>query len=72
MKLSKKAISKISNRESILNLALALGFTEIWINKLIEANKDNGPLTTIKAINTIQEDTGLTQEEILVAEKTAA
>jgi hypothetical protein len=68
MKLTEKAIAAISNRSVVLQLALGLNFTELWINKLIEANKDNGPLTTIKAIGIIKQETGFTQDEILESE----
>jgi hypothetical protein len=65
MKLTNKAIDAINNRPVILSLALALGFTELWVNKLIEANKENGPLTTAKSIQVIREETGLAQKDIL-------
>ena len=45
--------------------AIALNFSEQWILVLIKRNGMNGPLTTIKAIQTIQAETGLTQAEIL-------
>lgn len=72
MKLTEKAIAAISNRSVILSLALGLDFTELWINKLISANKDNGPLTTVKAIQIIKEETGLVDDEILEAETATA
>lgn len=65
MKLTNKAKEAITNRASVLKLALALDFSELWIDKLIEANKNNGPLTTAKALQIIQEETGLTQDDIL-------
>lgn len=68
MKLTAKAIAAISNRPVILALALALGFTEVWIVKLIEANKENGPLTTAKALQVIKAESGLSDSEILESE----
>lgn len=68
MKLTDKALGAINNRSVILSLALGLNFTELWINKLIEANKDNGPLTTVRAISIIKKETGLKQDEILEQE----
>jgi hypothetical protein len=65
MKLTTKAIELINNRPVILGLAEALDFSELWINKLIEANKDNGPLTTAKALQVIREKTQLPDSEIL-------
>lgn len=65
MILSKTAINSLESRKRRLSLCLALGFTEPWINKLLAANKENGPLTTIKALEVIQAETGLKQEEIL-------
>lgn len=64
MKLTTKAKDTL-NRRVRLDLAFALGFTETWINKLVDANKDNGPLTTTKSLQVIQEATGLTVSEIL-------
>lgn len=68
MKLTQKAIAAISIRSVKLALALGLGFTELWIGKLIEANKENGPLTTAMAMGIIKKETGLTDQEILEAE----
>lgn len=65
MKLSEKAIEKIATQSGRLALMNALGFTENWIYKAIQANKVNGPLTTASAIRAIQKETGLSQEEIL-------
>lgn len=65
MKLTEKAIAAIRTRETVLKLALALGFSEVWIDRLILKNKENGPLTTIKALEVIVEETGLDQSEIL-------
>lgn len=47
-------------------LALDLFFTERWVLKCIEENKDNGPLTTVKAVERIKKETGLKQSQILV------
>lgn len=65
MKLTEKAIAAISTREIVLKLALALGFTEVWIHRLIQKNKENGDLTTAAALKVISEETGLSQVEIL-------
>lgn len=73
MKLTKNAIKSL-NRPARLSLALALGFSEQWINALVESNKDNGPLTTAKALQVIREELNLTDAEVLeeseVKEKT--
>lgn len=68
MKLSQQAIGELSEREPRLKLALALSFTELWIDKLIDANKNNGPLTTAKALQVIREETGLDDSQILEEE----
>lgn len=68
MKLTQKALDSINNRATILALALGLDFTELWVNKLIEANKENSALTTAKAISIIKEKTGLDDQEILEEE----
>lgn len=68
MRLSQKAIEAINNRATILRLALVLNFTELWVNKLIAANKDDAALTNASALKVIREETGLTDSEILQQE----
>lgn len=66
MKLSKQAIEKLkASRDSRLRLCSTLGFTEVWVDKLVDKNKVNGPLTTVSAIEAIKEETGLPDSEIL-------
>lgn len=65
MKLSNRAIEHLQNRRVMLELAISLGFSEQWMRKVIEANKDNGPLTTAISIQVINKETGLSQEDIL-------
>lgn len=67
MVLTKKAIQATNQQEVRLKLALALGFTEQWIMKVIAKNKENGPLTTATALMVIREETGLCDNEILEA-----
>lgn len=69
MKLTQSAIGRLSSREVRLKLAFALSFTELWINKIVVANKNNGPLTTAKALQVIREETGLSDQEILEEDK---
>lgn len=69
MKLSNTAIAAISNRKTMLALALALSFSEQWMRRVIESNKENGPLTTAMAIQTIKKETGLEDSQILEAEE---
>jgi hypothetical protein len=71
MKLSNTAIEQISERKVLLQIALALKFSEQWMRRVIENNKDNGPLTTAKALQTIREETGLSDADILEEEKEA-
>lgn len=66
MKLTKKAIRKINNPQAIGQLMIGLEFTELWIKRLIEQNKSNGPLTTYKALEIIRKETGLSNEDILI------
>lgn len=68
MKLTKIALEAIDQQNIRLKLALALGFTEAWVIKLIANNKDNGPLTTALALQIIEQETGMNQEDILEAE----
>jgi hypothetical protein len=67
MKLSKKAIKKI-DRTIMQKLAIALGFSEYWVSRLVKKNKANGPLVTPSALSVIKIETGLQDEEILEAE----
>lgn len=67
MKLTQKALSAIDRTDIRLQLAMALGFTEGWIIQLIDKNKENGPLTTAKALEVIKQNTKLRENhEILV------
>lgn len=72
MRLTKKALDKINQKETRLRLALALKCTEQWIIKLIDANKHNGPLTTASALAVIRTETKLSDDQILEAEKVKA
>ncbi len=71
MQISKKAIKKLTPA-SMLKLALALNCSEQWIKRLVKANKPNGPLTTYSAVSVIRENTGLTDNEILIGESVNA
>jgi hypothetical protein len=69
MKLSNIALERISDRKVLLQIALSLDFSEQWMRRVIENNKDNGPLTTALALRVIRDETGLTDEQILEEEK---
>lgn len=64
MKLTKTALNLIDSKVR-LQLALALGFTEQWVIKLLNRNEDNSLLTTEAAQRIIMKGTGLAQSEIL-------
>lgn len=70
MKLSKKAIKKIT-RETRQKLAIALGFSEYWVGRLVQKNKANGPLTTPSALDVLRQETKLSDVEILEKEQAA-
>lgn len=72
MKLTRKAIKAIDKQDIRLKLALALGFSEQWIIKVIGANKANGPLTTAASLKVVRQETGLTDSEILNEERVSA
>lgn len=66
MKLKQTILQQLlTNRTFRLRLAVDLNFSEVWIDKLIDANKNNGTLTTAKALQVIREETGLADSEIL-------
>lgn len=71
MKLTKQAIAALTPRSVQLKLALELNFSELWISKLIDQNRDNGTLTKAKSIQVIQSETGLSFDEILESEVAA-
>ena len=72
MKLSERAIESINTKSGRLSLMMAMGFSEQWTYKIIKANKPNGPLTTAAALKVIEQETGLTQDEILEGLETTA
>lgn len=65
MKLTKKALRRLSIPETRLKLALALKCTERWIELSIKKNKENGPLTTYSALQVIKQETGFDDSQIL-------
>jgi hypothetical protein len=65
MKITLNTLQLINSSGIRLKLALALGFSETWIRSLIADNKENGPLTTAKALQVIREETGLDDSQIL-------
>lgn len=69
MKLNQTIIGRLKkDRIFRVKIADALGFTEVWVDKIIAANKDNDPLTTAKVIQVIKQETGLLDSEILEEE----
>jgi hypothetical protein len=66
MRLKKSVLNKINTLDVRLKLASALQFSETWIRELIRQNKENGPLTTFKALEVIREETGLSDDQLLV------
>jgi hypothetical protein len=64
MKLSKRAIKKIT-RQTRQKLAIALGFSEYWVGRLVAKNKHNGPLVTPPALMVLREETKLDDIELL-------
>jgi len=68
MVLTKKALEAINDKTVRLQLALKLKCTEQWIIKLIEANKENGPLTTHSALSVIKQYTNLKSDWLILKE----
>lgn len=70
MKLSEAATEAIKNNFDLrMNLAKALRFSEGWILTLSYRNKENGPLTSAKALQVIRKELRLADQEILVDEE---
>ena len=72
MKIKENVIELIYNRKAILALALGLDYGELWMGKVIKTNSKNGPLTTLKGLEIIREETGLTLEQIVEEENITA
>lgn len=71
MKLSKKAIKKI-DRQIKQKLAIALGFSEYWVSRLVAKNKHNGPLVSPPALSVLRDEFKLEDEDLLEADKEPA
>lgn len=66
MKLSKKTIKKIkSDRSIIYDLAIKKKVHSGTIDRQLDENKNDGPLTLVSTVTFLSERTGLTKEEIL-------
>jgi hypothetical protein len=72
MKIRKRVKALINIPETRQKLGIALGFTEQWIIRLINQNKENGPLTTAIALMIIRQETKLQDKEILEGLTTVA
>ena len=68
MKLSEVALERIKKKQTRLKLCLALNCIDRTMWNYINSNSDN--LTKAAALQVIREETGLTDEEILVSEET--
>ena len=73
MKLKKQVIKRLSDDRSLrLSLALGLDFSELWIERLVKANKSNGPLTTESSLKVLRAELKLNNSEILEDEPVRA
>lgn len=68
MKLTKKAIDLIDNKDGRLELMRALDCGEMTVRRAIIANKINGPLTKLVARDAIRFFTGLSDKAIYEAQ----
>lgn len=72
MILTKRALTAINKVSIRIKLADTLKCTEQWIIRLIDANKNNGPLTTYSALQVIKSETNLSDDQILEPAKVKA
>lgn len=73
MKLKKQIVKRLSDDRSLrLSLAMGLEFTELWIERLIKANKNNGPLTTESSLKVLRAELKMDNTEILEEESVKA
>jgi hypothetical protein len=63
MKLTKKALKKLTGQRTLSRLALALETSEMSVRRYIKSNHPN--LTRASALQVIREETGLSDSEIL-------
>jgi hypothetical protein len=63
MKLTKKALKKLTGQRTLSRLALALETSEMSIRRYIKSNHPN--LTRASALQVIREETGLSDDQIL-------
>lgn len=69
MKLTQRAIELFRKDTQIKNTLASFFECSVYsVERWIKDNKDNGPLTTVLAIQILEKEIGLTQEEILEAE----
>ncbi len=66
MKLTQQAISLFHRNNRLRSLlALELDVSAASINRYLDDNENNGRLTTVRAVQVISQETGLSEEEIL-------
>lgn len=66
MKLKDTIIQQLkSSRALRMDVAIALDFSELWIDKVVEANKENGPLTLAKSLQVLRDELKLDNSQIL-------
>jgi hypothetical protein len=71
MKLSKKAIKKI-DRQTRQKLAIALGFSEYWVSRLVAKNKHNGPLVSPPSLSVLRDVLKIEDKDLLEEDKEPA
>lgn len=66
MKLSEQTIEILTGNSQLINrIAIALKRNARTVERSVAANKENGPLTTVAALQVIIKETGLTKSQIL-------
>lgn len=71
MELTKKCLSLIEGNSKIRNLiAAALGVTESSVRRWLDGKSNHEMLTTASALKVIREETGLTDDQILMESET--
>lgn len=66
MTITSKALDLIRNSNRLKSgLGMTLDKSAWTVERWVNANEDNGPLTTVAAVNFISAETGLSQSEIL-------
>lgn len=65
-------LTETSQRQVRLQIALKLGVSESWLNRVLAGNKEDNLFTKASALVIIRKETGLADEQILEEQEVSA